>query len=628
MLPNLSGLKLEYAIVQIYCKDSGEREVEMGFNVGQGTQDIGFRNTINILFNSIPSVKVTLHIKDDDGSPSMASLLITDGIERILDDSVQNIANADFRLVAAQEDLRLSLKTYKVPSTLIGIYPLPSRRVATYDEYPDFFFQPQVYRSDGEHVVLPPGKYNLTISRGPEYITQRLQLVVPSNVKEFSASFQLKRWLNMSKLGWYCADHHVHAAGCSHYDSPEEGVKPLDMWRQQVGEDLNVAAVLAWGPSWYHQKTFFTGKDDPLSTRKNIMRNDVEVSGFPSSHAGHIVLLRLKEDDYPGTTLIEQWPSWTLPVFRWAKSQNAVTGYAHSGWGLEPTTPTNDLPNYIRPKMDGIGANEYIVTVTQNVVDFFSLGDTPAPWELNMWYHSLNCGFTTRLSGETDFPCIFDERVGMARSYFKPEGELSYDSYVDAIKKGHSYVSDGSSHIINFSVNGLEAGTKDSKVDLKKQESVKITASVVANLPEQQDQAGASIAERGLAAQPYWHIERARIGTTRKVRVELIVNGYAVDTTEIVADGKWQDVSFTYPVSSFILDRVEGVSKFAYQSCFCYRRGKPIHERKSAEWCRDAVDQCWKMKQANIRPEERAAAEAAYNDARKIYDEIIKTSDQ
>jgi glycerol-3-phosphate dehydrogenase len=56
--------------------------------------------------------------------------------------------------------------------------------------------------------------------------------------------------------------------------------------------------------------------------------------------------------------------------------------------------------------------------------------------------------------------------------------------------------------------------------------------------------------------------------------------------------------------------------------------GKPIHERKSAEWCRDAVDQCWKMKQANIRPEERAAAEAAYNNARKIYDEIIKTSDQ
>ena len=72
----------------------------------------------------------------------------------------------------------------------------------------------------------------------------------------------------MSKLGWYSADHHVHAAGCSHYDSPTEGVNPKDMWRQALGEDLNIAAELAWGPSWYHQKTFFTGKDDPLSTEK------------------------------------------------------------------------------------------------------------------------------------------------------------------------------------------------------------------------------------------------------------------------------------------------------------------------------------------------------------------------
>jgi hypothetical protein len=50
---------------------------------------------------------------------------------------------------------------------------------------------------------------------------------------------------------------------------------------------------------------------------------------------------------------------------------------------------------------------------------------------------------------------------------------------------------------------------------------------------------------------------------------------------------------------------------------------KRIHERKSAEWCRRAVNQCWKMKQANIRAEERPAAEAAYNKAREVYDRII-----
>ena len=629
MLPTLSGLELEYAILQIYSKDAGQREVEIGFNVGQGTQDIGFRNTINILFTSSPSVKVTLNVKDDDGSPAMASFLITDGIERVLDDSILTIANADRRMALAQRDwlsMFSSPKGYKVPPTLVGIYPLPSRRVAAYDEYPDFFFQPQIYRSDGEHVLLPPGKYNVTVTRGPEYIKQQTQLIVPGGVKNHSASFQLKRWINMSRLGWFSADHHVHAAGCSHYDSPEEGVKPKDMWRQALGENLDIAAVLAWGPGWYHQKTFFTGKDNPLSTMKNIMRNDVEVSGFPSSHGGHIVLLRLREDDYPGTEKVEDWPSWTLPVFAWAKSQNAVTGYAHSGWGLEPSLPTKELPNYVMPKMDGIGANEYIVTVTQNVVDFYSAGDTPAPWELNMWYHSLNCGFTTKLSGETDFPCIFDERVGMARSYFKPQGKLSYDGYVDAIKRGRSYVSEGNSHIIDFSVNGVEAGVQDSRLDLKGKQSVKISAKIVANISEQQDGSGAAIAQSPLTEPPYWHIERARIGFGRKVRVELIVNGETVDIAEITADGKWNDVSFNYTVnrSSWMALRVYPSSHT--NSVFIIVDGKPIREPKSAEWCRKAVDQCWKNKQGNIRPTERPEAEAAYNKARAFYDKIIEES--
>jgi len=626
LMRNLSGLNLEYAVLQVYSKDSGQREADIGFNIGHGTQDIGFRNTINILFNIKPAVKVVLRVKDDDGSSTIASFTFTDGIARFPNDST-----TDYRLTLAQKNYsNLLVDGRGVPSKyLTGIYPLPSRRIAAVDEYPDFFFQSQVYRSDGEHVLLPPGRYNVRFTRGPEYMIQSKDLVVPQGINSMEVIFHLKRWVNMSQLGWYSGDHHVHAAGCSHYESPEEGVKPADMWRQVVGEDLNVAAVLSWGPGWYHQKKFFTGKEDPLSTRHNIMRYDVEVSGFPSSHAGHIVLLRLKEDDYPGTTQIEDWPSWTLPVLKWAKSQGAATGYAHSGWGLSPIQPAKELPNYILPKMDGIGANEYIVTVTQNVLDFFSAGDTPPRWELNMWYHSLNCGFRTRLSAETDFPCIFDERVGIARSYFKTGAALNYEAYVNSIKEGRCYVSDGGSHIINFSVNGLEVGTGNSELRLKEpQQPVKINLRVAAFLPENQDEEGAEIARREQSTQPYWNIERARIGKTRNVRVELIVNGNPVDTTEIVADGKWQDLSFQYPIreSSWVALRV-------YPSChtnpvFIIVNGKPIHIRQSAEWCRRAVDQCWKMKQANIRAEERNAAEAAYNNARSIYDKIIQESSE
>ena len=77
------------------------------------------------------------------------------------------------------------------------------------------------------------------------------------------------------------------------------------------------------------------------------------------------------------------------------------------------------LPTYDMPAFDGIGANEYIVDVTHDACDFISAVDTPIVWELNIWYHTLNCGFTTRISGETDFPCIYGERVGLGRGYVK-----------------------------------------------------------------------------------------------------------------------------------------------------------------------------------------------------------------
>ena len=123
-----------------------------------------------------------------------------------------------------------------------------------------------------------------------------------------------------------------------------------------------------------------------------------------------------------------------------------------------------DLPNYEMPGFDGIGANEFIVDVTQpNAVDFISAGDTPYVWELNIWYHTLNVGFRTRISGETDLPCITDDRVGLARSYAKRHGPLTYRRWIDAVQAGRSYVSDGKSHLLDFSVNGMAIGTGDER---------------------------------------------------------------------------------------------------------------------------------------------------------------------
>jgi hypothetical protein len=629
---NLSGLELEYAVVQLYSNVTGKREVQLGFNIGQGTQDIGFRNTINILFDIKSSIKVNLNIKDYDDTPVMASLIITDGIERVITDSdtdkkfsgwtASNYESAFDGLMVGAKNYRNKLAHTEyniIEKRLTGVYPLPSRRIATEDEYPDFFFHPQIYRQDGEHVYLPPGNYDITYTRGPEYIQQHKQITVPQGVASYDVTLKLKRWINLADKGWYSSDHHIHSAGCSHYESPSEGVDPKHMWRQLLGEDLNFGAALSWGPSWYHQKQFFTGEVHPLSTDKNILRYDVEVSGFPSSHAGHLSLLNLKEDDYPNTTKVEQWPSWTLPILDWAKSQGGITGYSHSGMGLEPLDETAELPNYVTPKMDSIGANEYIVTVAHNAVDFYAAGNTPAPWELNMWYHTLNLGFTTRISGESDFPCVYDDRVGIVRSYTALDGPLNFDGLIKGIVEGRSYVTDGRSHIIDFTANGVEMGIDGSKLNVSKPTSIKIKANVAANLAQHQSQEGADIAARKLTEQPYWHLERARIGTSRKVPVDLVVNGKVVETKEIEADGDWTKVKFDYEVqhSSWIALKVYPSSHT--NPIFITVDGQPILSKKSAEWAQRAVDQSWKMKSPQIREPEIKDAQQAYNKARAIY---------
>src|SRR5690606_12868555 len=70
------------------------------------------------------------------------------------------------------------------------------------------------------------------------------------------------------------------------------------------------------------------------------------------------------------------------------------------------------------------------------------------------------CGYTCRISGETDFPCIYGERVGLGRSYVKLDADepLDYDRWVQGIQRGRSYVSDGLSHLFNFKVGDLGVG--------------------------------------------------------------------------------------------------------------------------------------------------------------------------
>ena len=302
---------------------------------------------------------------------------------------------------------------------------------------------------------------------------------------------------------------------------------------------------------------------------------------------------------------------------------------SHSGWGLQVDDDT--LPSYKMPKFDGIGANEYVVDVVHGVTDFISAVDTPIIWELSVWYHTLNCGYTCRISGETDFPCIYGERVGLGRAYVKlpTQGPLNYDQWVQGIKNGRSYCCDGRSHLIDFHVNDVAVGEpgptgQPSLLTLSKAGTVNVGVTAAAYLNKEAD---AELKSRPLSEKPYWHVERARIDATRKVPVELIVNGISVETIEIEADGALNDIQFQTELtqSSWVAVRVFPSSHT--NPIFVEIDGKPIRaSKRSAQWCLDAVDVCWNAKTGRIRQAEQADAKAAFDVAREAYKSIIAES--
>lgn len=641
MTPTLSGLDIEYAIALIYSSEAGRREATITFDVGQGTQDLGFRAEAPVLFTITPAVAVKLRVLDHDGSPTVGRFMFVDEQGHV--------------------------------------YPPQPKRLA-----PDLFFQRHIYRGDGEAVLLPPGTLTMFYGRGPEYRWRQRRVTI-AGIKDITV--QLERWIDPSAHGFYSGDHHIHASGCAHYTHPSEGVNPADMFRQVKGEGLNVGSVLTWGPGFDHQQQFFAPVADRHSEPRTIIKYDIEVSGYGSEALGHLCLLNLKEQIYPGANGSKGWPTWTLPVLRWVKAQGAVGGYAHSGSGLqidhaaatsrliEQLDTTRDgridrseaaggllpetfddtdadrdhvltsnelqashnrsedrLPNYAVPELNSVGAQEIFVTAALGAVDFISAMDTDRIREWNAWYHLLNAGFRVKASGETDFPCMSGTRVGQGRSYVwlgKPS-RIDYAQWVDGVARGRSYVSDGYAHALAFAVNGKMAGDE---VPLGGPANVTVTATVAFSpeTPLEPPYGGAipiggrrhvgdTVIKREVDSRDPLYERGRRL-------VEVIVNGRAVGTREVPADGRTHALTVPVRVDRSSWIAVRQFPQLHTNPVNVIVAGKPIRaSRDSALWGLACVDQLWRVRARRVAPAERADAERAYEEARNIYRRIAAES--
>jgi len=155
----------------------------------------------------------------------------------------------------------------------------------------------------------------------------------------------------------------------------------------------------------------------------------------------------------------------------------------HSGWGLEVNSQGVAQLTRSRRSTES-GPTKYIVDVVMTRLDFIlQRGHALSVGAEQSGTHTLNCGYRARLSGETDFPCIYGEKVGLGRIYCKAGWRAGLRPLLRRDPRtARSYVAMARATLIDFAVNGLPVGTKGSQLDLPSAGTVKVTASVAALL--------------------------------------------------------------------------------------------------------------------------------------------------
>jgi hypothetical protein len=171
------------------------------------------------------------------------------------------------------------------------------------------------------------------------------------------------------------------------------------------------------------------------------------------------------------------------------------------------------------------------------------------------------------------------ERLGIGRVYVKLDGVLDYDQWVEALRRGESYVSDGTSHLMDF----------------EKADDGSFSLTAAAYKPGEAD-----------------------------VDVELIVNGHPVATQKMKANGKMQELRFENPKperSCWVAARI--FPSAHTNPIWVNVDNKPVSVRASAKWCLAALEQCWLEKQKTYAPAEQPQARLDYEHARKTYQRIL-----
>jgi hypothetical protein len=302
------------------------------------------------------------------------------------------------------------------------------------------------FYADAATLEVPTGRYQVSATRGPEYTVAHQDFDVRPG-ETTNVTVALKRWIDQAAQGWYSGESHIHA----NYGYGPWYNSPQTMLAQCAGEDLHVANFMVANSDGggVFDREYFRGRPDPLSDGRTLLSWNEE---FRSTIWGHMTLLNLEhlvEPIYTGFLHTAQ--PWDAPsnadVADLTHDQDGLVNYTH------PAQPVED------PYAGPYSAKAMPMDVALGKIDSIDVMGSNHEANVPVWYHLLNCGFRIPASAGTD---CFLNRIpsrlpGSDRAYVRIEGEFSYPRWIEGLKAGRTFVTNGP--MLELTVNGQPLGT-------------------------------------------------------------------------------------------------------------------------------------------------------------------------
>ena len=312
---------------------------------------------------------------------------------------------------------------------------------------------------------LPAGEWNYRIERGPEHSRAegKFEIAGESN---HTVSHTLKHVIDLSALGWFAGDLHVHR-------------DPKDLPLLMRAEDLHIAPVITWWRDRNHWNDH-PMPDDPLFSIDDGRRFYRVMGGEDERGGGALLFYNLDRPvDITGST--REYPS----PMKFLKQVSAVDG----SW-IDIEKPFWwDVPVWLASGMaDSIGlANNHMCHSSMYETEAWGKprdGERLPPprgngfWTQEIYYQILNAGLRIPPSAGSASG-VLPNPLGYNRIYTHLGAEpddFSWQNWWSALKSGRSFVTNGP--ILLVEADGEKPGSVF-KADGEKRVTIQLDLSLI-----------------------------------------------------------------------------------------------------------------------------------------------------